>query len=180
MTPRITVTAVTPRLLPRVLFLPVKASEPFWANRKRSPGRNSAASTANTSLSKGAPGAQTNHRPLTWLLAQRGLLAQRVVERQIGEIPLPQRLLCRIRYFTDGVILGSQGFVESHFGRLNQKLGYRRHRVATCATALGSVGLWLFRDPRLRAVDWLLPAPFSIQMSPRLFRHVSVKRDRLK
>src|SRR6201998_158430 len=33
--------------------------------------------------------------------------AQRVVEQQDGEVPLPQRLLCRIRYFTDGVILGS-------------------------------------------------------------------------
>src|SRR4029077_959124 len=28
-------------------------------------------------------------------------------------------------YFTDGVILGSQGFVESHFLRLKQTLGYR-------------------------------------------------------
>jgi len=53
--------------------------------------------------------------------------AQRVVEEHNGEVPLPQCLLCRIRYFTDGVILGSQGFVQSHFGRLKQKLGYKRH-----------------------------------------------------
>jgi len=79
--------------------------------------------------------------------------AQRVVEEQNGEIPLPQRMLCRIRYFTDGVILGSQGFVESHFGRLKQKLGYRRHRAATCLAALGSPGLWVFRDLRVRAFD---------------------------
>jgi hypothetical protein len=38
--------------------------------------------------------------------------AQHVVEQQHGEVPLPQRLLCRIRYFTDGVILGSQSFVK--------------------------------------------------------------------
>ena len=79
--------------------------------------------------------------------------AQRVVEQQDGEVPLPQRLLCRIRYFTDGVILGSQGFVESHFARLKQKLGYKRHRTATCLTTLGSPALWVFRDPRVRAVD---------------------------
>jgi REP element-mobilizing transposase RayT len=79
--------------------------------------------------------------------------AQRVVEQQNGKIPLPQRLLCRIRYFTDGVILGSQSFIESHFGRLKQKLGYKRPRTATCLTALGSVGLWVFRDPRSRAFD---------------------------
>ena len=79
--------------------------------------------------------------------------AQRVVEEQNGEVPLSQRLLCRIRYFTDGVILGSQGFVDSHFGRIKQKLGYRRHRTATCLTALGSLALWVFRDPRVRAVN---------------------------
>jgi hypothetical protein len=79
--------------------------------------------------------------------------AQRVVEEQNGEIPLPQPLLCRIRYFTDGVILGSKGFVESHFARLKQKLGYKRHRAATCLTALGSSALWAFRDLRAREFD---------------------------
>jgi short chain dehydrogenase len=78
--------------------------------------------------------------------------AQLVVEQQNGELPLPQRLLCRIRYFTDGVILGSQGFVESPFNRLKQKLGYRRHKAATRLTALGSPGLWVFRELRVRAV----------------------------
>jgi len=89
------------------------------------------------------------NKPPTFDLAT----AQRVVEQQDGEVPLPQRLLCRIRYFTDGVILGSQGFVESHFARLKQKLGYKRHRTATCLTTLGSPALWVFRDPRVRAVD---------------------------
>src|SRR6516165_108778 len=79
--------------------------------------------------------------------------AQRVVEEQDGEVPLPQRLLCRIRYFTDGLILGSQGFVESHFGRLKQKLGYKRDRTPSRLIALGSPALWVFRDPRLRAID---------------------------
>jgi len=79
--------------------------------------------------------------------------AQRVVEQQNGDLPLPQRLLCRIRYFTDGVILGSQSFVESHFGRLKKRLGYRRHRVATRLSALGSPDLWVFRDQRVRMLD---------------------------
>ena len=57
--------------------------------------------------------------------------AQRVAEQRHGELSLPQRLLCRIRYFTDGVILGSQGFVEAHFGRIKQKFGYKRHRVVS-------------------------------------------------
>jgi len=76
-----------------------------------------------------------------------------VVEQQNGELPLPQRLLCRIRYFTDAVILGNQSFVESHFGKLKQKLGYRRNRAATRLTALGSPSLWVFREPRVRQVS---------------------------
>jgi len=56
-------------------------------------------------------------------------------------------------YFTEGVILGSQGFVESHFLRLKQTLGYRRHKAATHLTALGSPGLWVFRDLWVRPVD---------------------------
>ena len=76
--------------------------------------------------------------------------AQSVVELQNGELSLPARLRCRIRYFTDGVILGSQAFVESHFYRLKEKLGYRRRRPATRLRALGcSDTLWAFRDLRV-------------------------------
>ena len=75
--------------------------------------------------------------------------SQSVVELQNGELSLPVRLRCRIRYFTDGVILGSQTFVESHFYRLKEKLGYKRQRPATRLTALGcSDTLWVFRDLR--------------------------------
>src|SRR6516164_2249418 len=50
LTPRIIVTVGTPRLLPRVLALPVKGSEPSWVSRKPSPGTNSVASIESTSL----------------------------------------------------------------------------------------------------------------------------------
>jgi REP element-mobilizing transposase RayT len=76
--------------------------------------------------------------------------AQSVVDQQNGELSLPARLRCRIRYFTDGVILGSQAFVESHFYRLKEKLGYSRRRPATRLRALGSSdALWVFRDLRV-------------------------------
>lgn len=79
--------------------------------------------------------------------------AQTVVEQQNGELSLPERLRCRIRYFTDGVILGSQSFVESHFYNLKHKLGYQRRRRATRLTALGPVDtLWVFRDLRVRPI----------------------------
>ena len=79
--------------------------------------------------------------------------AQSVVDRQNGELSLPERLRCRIRYFTDGLILGSQSFVESHFYNLKHKLGYKRRRPATRLTALGCVDtLWVFRDLRVRPI----------------------------
>jgi REP-associated tyrosine transposase len=77
--------------------------------------------------------------------------AQTVVDEQNGELSLPERLRCRIRYFTDRVILGSQSFVESHFYDLKEKLGYRRRRTGTPLTALGcSDRLWVFRYLRVR------------------------------
>ena len=76
--------------------------------------------------------------------------AQHVVEDQNGELSLHERLGCRIRYFTDGVILpGSQCFVESHFDRLKQMLGSRRPRGPRSLQALGSPSLWVFRQPRV-------------------------------
>ena len=79
--------------------------------------------------------------------------AQTVVDQQKGELSLPERLRCRIRYFTDGVILGSQSFVESHFYNLKHKLGYRCRRPATRLTALGWADtLWVFRDLRVRPI----------------------------
>ena len=79
--------------------------------------------------------------------------AQAVVEQQNGELSLAARLQCRIRYFTDGVILGSQAFVESHFSKLKEKLGYRRRRAATRLTALGCADtLWVFRDLRVQPI----------------------------
>src|ERR1700751_5011684 len=81
-------------------------------------------------------------------------IAQTVVDKQKGQLSLPERLRCRIRYFTDGVILGSQAFVESHFYKLKLKLGYQRRRPATRLTALGAADtFWIFRDLRVRPID---------------------------
>jgi len=48
--------------------------------------------------------------------------AQSVFDQENGELSLPERLRCRIRYFTDGVFLRSQSFVESHYYNLKHKL----------------------------------------------------------
>jgi len=50
-------------------------------------------------------------------------------------------------------MLGTQAFVESHFSKLKDKLGYRRRRAATHLTALGcSDTLWVFRDLRVEPI----------------------------
>jgi len=75
--------------------------------------------------------------------------AQQVVIQQQGQLSLAERLRCRIRYFSDGVILGSQGFVEAHLHRLEQKLAYKRRPAPTPLGALGPPNLWVFRDLRV-------------------------------
>src|SRR5260370_17564091 len=86
--------------------------------------------------------------------------AQTVVDQQNGQLSLPERLRCRIRYFTDGLILGSQSFLESHFFNLKRNLGYQRRRPATRLTALGCADtLWApgpIRILRPDGTDWLL------------------------
>jgi putative transposase len=55
--------------------------------------------------------------------------AQKVVEQENGELSLGERLRCKIRYVSDGVILGSRAFVEFHCQRLKERLGYKRKRI---------------------------------------------------
>ena len=64
-------------------------------------------------------------------------------------------LTCRIRYFTDGVILGSQSFVESHFYNLKEKLGYRRRPPAGCGPFKSHFGLFCWRSCPLFGTCWL-------------------------
>src|SRR5277367_6603479 len=96
---------------------------------------------------KGAAASENN--PPAFDLAK----AQKVVEQEKGELWLGERLRCKIRYLSDGVILGSRAFVEFHYQRLQQKLGSKRLRVPTALEILGPVGLWIFRKPRVRTFD---------------------------
>jgi REP element-mobilizing transposase RayT len=53
---------------------------------------------------------------------------QRVIDEG-GRLPLATVLRCRLRYFTDGAVLGSRAFVEAQLARYRQKTG-RRERTA--------------------------------------------------
>lgn len=52
---------------------------------------------------------------------------QRVIAEG-GRLPLPTLLRCRMRYFTDGAVLGSRAFVDMQLVRCQQKTG-RRERL---------------------------------------------------
>jgi REP element-mobilizing transposase RayT len=45
-----------------------------------------------------------------------------------GKLPLADVLLCRIRYFNDGAVLGSRAFVDSHLARYRQQTGRCQQR----------------------------------------------------
>ena len=47
------------------------------------------------------------------------------VLKQKGRLPLATVLRCRVRYFTDGAVLGSQAFVETHLAAYRQRHGAR-------------------------------------------------------
>ena len=82
--------------------------------------------------------AATENNPPAFELAK----AQEVVEQENGELSPQERLRCRIRYFSDGVILGSRAFVESHCLRLREKLGYKRKSGPTAFKATGPLLRW--------------------------------------
>ena len=60
--------------------------------------------------------------------SRRGFSAEQIeaVWREGGKLPLAAVLGCRVRYFTDGAVLGSAGFVDGFFERNREQFGPRR------------------------------------------------------
>jgi putative transposase len=68
-----------------------------------------------------------------------------------GNIPLGKALRCRIRYFTDGAVIGSRSFVDEAFAKSRERFGSNRktgaRKLKGDASAASGV-LWSFRDLR--------------------------------
>jgi putative transposase len=68
-----------------------------------------------------------------------------------GEVPMGKMLRCRIRYFTDGVVIGSRMFVNEAFAQSRERFGPKRkdgaRRLKGAADA-ARASLWSLRDLR--------------------------------
>jgi len=78
--------------------------------------------------------------PRGYVAPKRGFARERVREELEGggRLPLHVALRCRVRYFTDGVALGSSGFLEDFFEKKRAFFGPRRKSGAR----------------RMRGADW--------------------------
>ena len=69
-----------------------------------------------------------------------------------GEIPLGKLLKCRIRYFTDGAVIGSRSFVDEAFESSRFRFGSKRRtgaRKLKGDAAVASGHLWSLRDLKM-------------------------------
>lgn len=70
-----------------------------------------------------------------------------------GDMPISTMLRCRIRYFTDGAVIGSRAFVNDAFVRSRERFGSRRKDGARKLRGNGKAAsemLWSVRDLRVR------------------------------
>jgi REP element-mobilizing transposase RayT len=74
------------------------------------------------------------------------------VLEQDGELSSGQLLRCRVRYFSDGVALGSKAFAESLFSCNRDWFGAKRKRGARPIRNGGNLGLVTLRDLRCEPV----------------------------
>ncbi len=83
---------------------------------------------------------------------RKGISKARAREREKdGEIPFGKMLRCRVRYFTDGAVIGSRSFVNEAFVKSKERFGSKRksgaRRLKGDATPASGL-LWSLRDLR--------------------------------
>ena len=72
-------------------------------------------------------------------------------EKRMGEIPFGRMLRCRVRYFTDGAVIGSRDFVNAAFLSARERFSAKRKDGARKLRGSGSAAagmLWSMRDLR--------------------------------
>jgi putative transposase len=87
--------------------------------------------------------------------ARRGMGAKEVaaVIRSGGKLSFYQSLRCRLRYFSDGCVIGAWDFVERVFTKQRERFGSRRESGAREMRCVDLGGLFAVRDLRNQAVQ---------------------------
>ena len=70
-----------------------------------------------------------------------------------GKLPLPAVLRCRVRYFTDGVVLGSSAFLEDFFETKREFFGAQRKTGARRMRGADWGGVWTLRDLKVNVIE---------------------------
>jgi len=74
------------------------------------------------------------------------------LEKKLEEIPFGRMLRCRVRYFTDGAVIGSRAFVNEAFANARERFSKARKDGARALRGSGSGAkgvLWSARDLRV-------------------------------
>jgi putative transposase len=69
-----------------------------------------------------------------------------------GKLSLGEYVRCRVRYFVDGAVLGSRGFVEEVFVANRSRFGPRRRDGARKLRYLADAVLYSLRDLKIKPV----------------------------
>ena len=76
--------------------------------------------------------------------------------RKKGRLSTWEMLHCRVRYFTDGVVIGSKGFVDSVFEANRERFGVNRKDGARRLRGIESGSLYSMRDLRIDRIGIFL------------------------
>lgn len=68
--------------------------------------------------------------------------------REGGQLPLSTLLRCRVRYFTDGAILGSRAFVQGQLANYRARSGRVHAKARDLPDVTDWSGLATLRTPR--------------------------------
>jgi hypothetical protein len=87
-------------------------------------------------------------------VARKGMKKAAVVAesgqlQRSGDVALGRMLRCRVRYFTDGAVIGSRGFVNEAFASARERFGAKRKDGARKLRGSGAAAsgiLWSMRD----------------------------------
>jgi putative transposase len=89
-------------------------------------------------------------------VSAKGGFTQAEVEkivREGGQLTTVQLLRCRVRHFTDGLVLGSKVFVNGYFEAAKAGFGARRKSGARKLGSCAEAGLFTIRDLRRGAIS---------------------------